>query len=401
MGFLQQGRADSGGPSQVPARKGKEEPILFEPPVPSQPSGCPPLVEHTPGQREATWRASRRGVEEGRPGGQSFFQRAHAQRLRLQAERCHAPGDGDSSADATNTTPQRTDPSSKSQTSTKPGPDASTASTPGLSFEAQASTSAWGSSEPEAHASTSAWGSSESEAQTDSLTCPICFREVRTTDLAVFNRHIDQCLSGVSAEPNHPQPDSEPRSNMERGRILGEEEAAEREMRAIEEDMDSSRRPDSAFPRLQETCTGKPQSLAITARISQTDRLDSNSPRDRCVLPDSSPGVPRVPVAPKSEPRDVRGPALTCPVCQVTQHTDDLTVFNRHVDLCLNQGMLHELGGLASVGQPPFSITHSGVKGQCLEISQEIQKSPQAPIDRKSTRLNSSHLKPPRMQSPA
>ncbi|XP_062310651.1 DNA polymerase kappa [Osmerus eperlanus] len=342
VGFLQQGRADPSGPSQVPARKGKEEPI-FKSPVQSQTSGCPPLAEHTPGQREATWRASRRGVEEGRPEGQSFFQRAHAQRLRLQAERGDTQGDGDSPTDATGTNPQTADPSSKSQTSTEPGPDASTASASGLSFEAQASTSAWGSSEP--------------EAQTDSLTCPICFREVRTTDLAVFNRHIDQCLSGVSAEPNHHQPDSEPHSNMERGRILGEEEAAEREMRTTEEDMDSSRRPDSAIPRLTETLT-----LAMTARISQTDRLDSNSPRDRCVLPDSSPSVPRAPESMTSESRDVRGPALTCPVCQVTQHTDDLTIFNRHVDLCLNQGMLHELGGRASVGQPPFSVTHSKVK---------------------------------------
>uniref|UniRef100_A0A673NRH0 DNA polymerase kappa n=1 Tax=Sinocyclocheilus rhinocerous TaxID=307959 RepID=A0A673NRH0_9TELE len=39
---------------------------------------------------------------------------------------------------------------------------------------------------------------------------------------------------------------------------------------------------------------------------------------------------------------DSNGSSLTCPVCSQPQSTDDLALFNRHVDMCLNQDVLLE-----------------------------------------------------------
>ena len=34
---------------------------------------------------------------------------------------------------------------------------------------------------------------------------------------------------------------------------------------------------------------------------------------------------------------------LVCPVCNLEQKTSDLTLFNVHVDVCLNKGIIQEL----------------------------------------------------------
>lgn len=96
-----------------------------------------------------------------------------------------------------------------------------------------------------------------------------------------------------------------------------------------------------------------------------------SDPRLRdCLL---STGGPRPMTTPKPESRDHRGPALTCPVCQETQDTNDLSLFNLHVDLCLNQEVLHELGGLASVDRTTHTVPPAAHK----ESEQPLQRAPQ------------------------
>uniref|UniRef100_A0A8C8EPU3 DNA polymerase kappa n=1 Tax=Oncorhynchus tshawytscha TaxID=74940 RepID=A0A8C8EPU3_ONCTS len=184
--------------------------------------------------------------------------------------------------------------------------------------------------EPSAHASTSSYCSTEPESGTDSLTCPVCFREVNTTELTVFNRHIDQCLSGVTMGQNN-HTDTE----LEREITGGKREEGPKEKGS------------------------KLLSRANTLKVSS-----QSDPHVRvCLL---SPGGPRPMTTPKPESRDHRGPALTCPVCQETQDTNDLTLFNRHVDLCLNQEVLHELGGLASVDRTTHTAPPAAHKGPCF-----------------------------------
>lgn len=413
VGFLKQGGADSSGPFQVSSPKETEAVLksLTQP----QTSSCPPLLDQTqgpPGQEVATWGASRSRVEDGRPGGQqeqSFFHRARAQRLRLQAEKDEALRDGDPQVNTTDTNLNSRDSSTEMQTSRRPAPDTALSSDPST----------------EAHASTSDWGSTDPEAPTDSLTCPVCFRKVRTIDLAVFNRHIDQCLGGVTSGPNH-QPDSsdsdsESHPNMEPDRRQGENK--ETKVRRTEEDRDSYRL-DLAVPRVTDSCTGETQSLAVTAPDYSVASSSNGSALnslglsiDYCDIPphggvfkpnrgdhppDSDTNVPNSRVSASdpgseaslpSESHDLQRLALTCPVCQVTQDTDDLTIFNRHVDLCLNQGMLHELGGQTTVHWP-------SLPGTCIKVK-EKEPNPQRVTHKGKSKRRGSSPPPPSKKTKA
>lgn len=103
------------------------------------------------------------------------------------------------------------------------------------------------------------------------LSCPVCSRRVETADLAVFNRHIDQCLSVSSAH--------------------------------LEKAHDGQKVKHTA----------EEHSLESTEMASSVNGNNGESS------------------------------ALVCPICLLTQDNDDLIMFNRHVDLCLNQGLLDEL----------------------------------------------------------
>uniref|UniRef100_A0A674MKN9 DNA polymerase kappa n=1 Tax=Takifugu rubripes TaxID=31033 RepID=A0A674MKN9_TAKRU len=125
-----------------------------------------------------------------------------------------------------------------------------------------------------------ACGASTSTSDGIGLSCPVCFRRVETADLAVFNRHIDQCLSESSAQ--------KPSQHLEEG---DGREAKRAELSAEERSLGST--------------------SAETASSVNGNHSKSSS--------------------------------LVCPICLLTQDSDDLILFNRHVDLCLNQGVLHKL----------------------------------------------------------
>nr|XP_046206961.1 DNA polymerase kappa-like isoform X2 [Oncorhynchus gorbuscha] len=345
VGFLQKGRADSSSPSQISSHKPVKE-HQPKPPGQTQPFPCPSLVQQSQGQEDHPWVPSWGGVEVGRTGEQqqSFFQKARAQRLRLQAEREDPPEDG-----KWNVLETRLGPAS-SATKTKQTPTP-IQKNPNTSAETHFSMSALTASDnmthapttssTEAHVSTSLCWSTEPG--TDSLTCPVCFREVNTTDLTVFNRHVDQCLSGVPMEHNiHTD------TKLEKGSSVCEEEVEK-------ERAEGERRREEGLMEI------------------------GRDPLSRCMLDslglrlDSSAGGPRPMTTPKVESHDPREPALTCPVCQVTQDTDNLTLFNRHVDLCLNQEVLHELEGLASVDCTPHNATPAAYK----EREQPLRRAPQ------------------------
>uniref|UniRef100_A0A8C5I5H8 DNA polymerase kappa n=1 Tax=Gouania willdenowi TaxID=441366 RepID=A0A8C5I5H8_GOUWI len=208
---------------------------------------------------------------------QSFFQRAHALRLQLQTE------------------------SSKSQEEAN-GETAPTSVSSGVLTSKEESETV--------HASTS--GCEEQKAET--LTCPVCFQPVETTDLNIFNRHIDACLHGRPDKPNRSMivdSDSDeddvenhlmvPISNV-RGKCEVEKEGEESWLNRIPPQKDQFQSVQKVFLISEEK---KPS--------QQTGSCNSKSP------------------------------ALICPVCQCSQETDDLNVFNHHVDLCLNQEVLLEL----------------------------------------------------------
>uniref|UniRef100_A0A674P773 DNA polymerase kappa n=1 Tax=Takifugu rubripes TaxID=31033 RepID=A0A674P773_TAKRU len=151
-----------------------------------------------------------------------------------------------------------------------------------------------------------ACGASTSTSDGIGLSCPVCFRRVETADLAVFNRHIDQCLSESSAQ--------KPSQHLEEG---DGREAKRAELSAEERSLGST--------------------SAETASSVNGNHSKSSS--------------------------------LVCPICLLTQDSDDLILFNRHVDLCLNQGVLHKLQSETRSPINPPSAPNSKALGEFVRDS--------------------------------
>nr|XP_043881532.1 DNA polymerase kappa isoform X1 [Solea senegalensis] len=277
IGFLQPGKTEPDGAVQTMQKQkaGKEQLPYFS----VQKSNHAPLppAQKCKKPEAVPWRSKQSRIEGGQTGEepqQSFFQRAHAKRLQVQAS-TQEEGQGENLPTGSHSPQPVESPVTKSSGSVLPE----------NGFV----------SHVEAIASTSGCNGTTAE----SFTCPVCFRPVETTDLTAFNKHIDHCLSQCSRKP-----DAESDSDSENDRKEREREGVAKDSEELEV---NTREKDDPAP-------------AVTFQ----------QPRACC-------------------------PALICPVCQLTQDTDDLTVFNHHVDLCLNQGVIHELGGQTSapVNPPP------------------------------------------------
>ncbi|KAJ3604615.1 hypothetical protein NHX12_029355, partial [Muraenolepis orangiensis] len=356
MGFLQQG---SSGPSQgFASNRGKE--TVSPPPSPEQQPHLVPRLQGLP------WTAGQTALQVGVAGEeqpQSFFRRAYAKKLQLQVESSRSLDKRPASV-CSGLTQRGTDSltSSGSAIETHKSEGGLLVSGGHQSIASAASVRL---APPEASASTSGC----SAANPDTLTCPVCFSEVRTTDLNMFNRHIDRCLGGVAAEPRKTT-DTDSESGGEGG-LEGSTAKAE----PIEEQGDDGERrkkwkPDEDLddfkicktlrrPRRVTTVPGTLERRSVDEPLS-----DRHSFRSVCPSQRASPPRGGNPAALTSRLQSLPGhvgSTLVCPVCRVPQNTEDLALFNRHVDLCLNQEVLHELGEHSSSSgvQPPITDKRS------------------------------------------
>uniref|UniRef100_A0A3P8NP14 DNA polymerase kappa n=1 Tax=Astatotilapia calliptera TaxID=8154 RepID=A0A3P8NP14_ASTCA len=262
------------------------------------------------------WRSKQRQTEGSQATvglQQSFFQRAHVRRLQLEAANAATKneGSGENAPVIANT---RT-PATASENNHLP-PDLSENPSP-----------------VQAHASTSACEESET------LTCPVCFRKVETTDLNVFNTHIDQCLSNASQKTNNgTESDTESESGLKKDR---EERAA----------VNKLRRRHEAQEKKSKVNPQKGQSSVKKDSVQKVSLIKDDNKTATLQEP---------------QPSNSKGPVFVCPVCQLTQETHDLAVFNHHVDLCLNQEVLHELGRQTSSSINPSPVKNSKSTGKCV-----------------------------------
>lgn len=301
IGFLQPGKTGSSGSTQEMHQKLENEHLSNHCVQTWHFAGVPPVQKK---QGEVGQISEQ----------QSFFQRAHAKRLQLQAAKSSTQEE-EHRESASVITPIDTGAQIGIESSAKA--HKSTASDHSENCLVPLTT---------AHASTSGCGGSVSK----SLTCPVCFRQVKTTDLNVFNRHIDQCLSNTCGKPNQStDPDSE--SDLELEIECKEFEAVDKQRGEckIEEE--------------------KAENSVFAQEVQCSLENDSSSSTDNKTVPQS---------------HHDKGSILTCPVCQLTQDTNDLTIFNHHVDLCLNREVLHELRGQTSSPINPPSLTKNKAKGE-------------------------------------
>lgn len=317
ISFLQPGKTDLSDASQ--GRRLEKEQLCDNPPQ-TWPESCLPLQQKSQREEEAP-RWSRQRQEEGKQTGdppqQSFFQRAQARRLQLQAASESSQEDGRS-----HNAPSITSTSTLSQKPVE-------ASVQVPESDCRASNSSGNEAQP----STSGLGS-----VSESLTCPVCFRQVETTDLNLFNRHIDQCLSGAS------------RTNISDGESSSDLEIGHRECKFGD-------RP--RWGREAEEETGKnSESHSSTADVWRGFNSDT---AQKALLIN---GDGKTVTSPQPQPSIDKSAVLICPICQLSQDSDDLVAFNHHVDLCLNQTLLHELRGQTASPLNPPPVTSSRAAGE-------------------------------------
>ncbi|XP_049435518.1 DNA polymerase kappa isoform X1 [Epinephelus fuscoguttatus] len=340
IGFLQPGKTDSSGSPQGTTQKLDKKHLSDH----SLQTG--PLAQKYQRQEEVPMWSKQRGLEgvqTGEEPKQSFFQRAHAKRLQLQAGNANTQEEEQSASVIPST---GADAQQGVESSTKAHKNNCAASD--LSEHDSVSL-------PEAQASTSGCGGKVSE----SLTCPVCFRQVKTTDLNVFNTHIDQCLNDASSKPNQcTVSDSE--SDVDLENDPKECEMVNKCTRECEVEVEKAE---------------SSKELEVNRGDPKKDQYSSKKQPGKSVVLLIS-GDSETVTSPQPQSCNDKGRVLICPVCQLTQDSNDLTVFNHHVDLCLNQEVLHELGGQTSFPINPPSVINSKAREAVSCRCKQVQAKP-------------------------
>lgn len=190
-----------------------------------------------------------------------------------------------------------------------------------------------------------------------SLTCPVCFEEQRSSNLEALNRHIDKCLNGILEKDNaeisasenswenshHFSPDSKKKTS---------EICQKNKMNKSVDMIESTKVADSftsisteAFPKVVAN-TGKEREHSLLSETASNTYLEQNFSSKITSL-ENTEQVEKPEYTQETEPSHSSGAikdnVLVCPVCNTEQKTTDLSLFNRHVDICLNKGIIQEL----------------------------------------------------------
>lgn len=216
---------------------------------------------------------------------------------------------------------------------------------------------------------------SESSNNHQMFTCPVCFREQGSISLDAFNKHVDACLSGPSTsemfscshasstEVNKKEnvhhsfslcekQDSE--THQKKTEITSEDcvqlvEAVGNASKAESVDASSNKLSEEGYSSLPSTSFNIEHCHQNSSCTVSLQNEDSTSSRRQETLQPCSYEV-------------ITDQALICPVCNLEQKTSDLTLFNVHVDICLNKGIIQELekDKVSPVNQPKGSTRSTG-----------------------------------------
>ncbi|XP_014107854.1 PREDICTED: DNA polymerase kappa isoform X2 [Pseudopodoces humilis] len=187
------------------------------------------------------------------------------------------------------------------------------------------------------------------------FTCPVCFETQSSKNLEELNKHIDECLNGMCVEdaveifkndssreniPNFvPQFKNEYVDKCQKNKT---DQLSGTDQSAVVSDSSANGGTEKFGQVIPDKSPGKqqPSSLSDIAR---------NMCMKQCLFPK------RVSQDHFDKTKHAEGTSsscffeakedsvLVCPVCNSEQKTTDLVSFNRHVDVCLNKGLIQEL----------------------------------------------------------
>ncbi|XP_053444449.1 DNA polymerase kappa isoform X2 [Nycticebus coucang] len=191
------------------------------------------------------------------------------------------------------------------------------------------------------------------------FTCPVCFREQRLISLEDFNKHVDACLDGPSSVSENAKMSSCSHASSTE---VNKEENVHYSFSLCEKQNYEAHQKNREITLAD--CVDLEGALDSSSKVECADTLSNNLSKENCPsLPRKSFNIENdlqnsctvslenedIGLLRRQESHQpysyevITGQTLICPVCNLEQKTSDLTLFNEHVDICLNKGIIQEL----------------------------------------------------------
>lgn len=176
------------------------------------------------------------------------------------------------------------------------------------------------------------------------LICPVCFEETQESTLEAFNRHIDNCLSGTLEKDN-----VEIASNRKIWENVTDL-SGESKKKECQKDESSKLQVEPKPINVDNMSNGSRDAYPEIQDDEHSNESGYNIPTDPVCKEDVSSKALIVEKEENFEENQLpcfsdmtESKILVCPVCSSEQKTKDLVAFNRHVDVCLNKGIIKQL----------------------------------------------------------
>ncbi|XP_021237152.1 DNA polymerase kappa isoform X2 [Numida meleagris] len=191
------------------------------------------------------------------------------------------------------------------------------------------------------------------------FTCPVCFEEQSSSNLEEINRHIDECLAGSLVEDTVEISKNDisransfnflsqcKNENIDACKKKITDQLAETGQSASTSENSSSNSREKKFTQI---VSEKPHREKQPGDLIDIPR---NASIKQCLLPPKNSQENAEQFGKMDHTEETSSSAsfearedsvLVCPVCNSEQKTTSLMSFNRHVDVCLNKGLIQEL----------------------------------------------------------
>ncbi|PKU44512.1 dna polymerase kappa [Limosa lapponica baueri] len=247
------------------------------------------------------------------------------------------------------------------------------------------------------------------------FTCPVCFEKQSSNDLEELNRHIDECLNGtvVKDAMDISKNDNSRENTLNFLPHFKNENVDERQINKTDQlagtDQFASASDNSASNSTEKFTQLIPDKPHRERQPSNLSDIAINVCMKQCLFPkrfsqDKGDHFEKTEHTEKNSSScsfDTKEDSiLVCPVCNLQQKTTSLVSFNRHVDVCLNKGLIQELTEKKDFPAMTSNTENSNRVGglsrgqQCANPSQGTKRSgltTSQSVSKKAKSCNSKH----------
>lgn len=231
---------------------------------------------------------------------------------------------------------------------------------------------------------------SESSNNNQMFTCPVCFREQGSISLEAFNKHVDACLGGPSMSEmfscsHASSTEVNKKENVHHSFSLCEKQDSETHQKNTEitsedcvELVETVGNPSKAESvDASSNKLSKEECSSLPSTSFNIEHCHQNSSCTVSLQNEDSGSLRRQETLQPYSYEVITDQALICPVCNLEQKTSDLTLFNVHVDICLNKGIIQELekDKVNPVNQPKESTKSTGNSGRVQKTITKTKRS--------------------------